>query len=205
MSSTRPRLRLGLAIAVVMLAAGAGHAQTSTFTGALTGVAEAPPNASPGTGSTTVTYTAATHQLTVNLAFSGLSGTTTAAHIHCCVVAPGVTIVATETPTFPGFPLGVTSGTYSQTFDLSLATSFNPAFLTANGGTPASAEAALAAGLTSSEAYLDIHTNLFPGGEIRAFLAPVAAIPTLSGLALAGLGLLLGTAAATALRRSPST
>jgi hypothetical protein len=42
--------------------------------------------------------------------------------------------VATTLPTFAGFPLGVTSGTYINTLDLTLASSYNPAFVTANGG-----------------------------------------------------------------------
>ena len=44
--------------------------------------------------------------------------------------------VATGVPTFLGFPTGVTNGYYDHTFDLTLASSFNPAYVTANGGTP---------------------------------------------------------------------
>jgi hypothetical protein len=51
------------------------------------------------------------------------------------------------------------------------AASYNPAFVTANGGTTAGAEAALLAGLEAGQAYLNIHTTMFPGGEIRGFLA----------------------------------
>jgi hypothetical protein len=43
--------------------------------------------------------------------------------------------------------------------------------VTANGGTTAGAEAALLAGLEAGQAYLNIHTTMFPGGEIRGFLA----------------------------------
>jgi hypothetical protein len=129
--------------------------------------------------------------LSVDVSFSGLLGTTTASHIHCCVAAPGNVGVATTTPTFPGFPLGVTSGTYSHTLDLTQASSFNPAFVTANGGTTAGAEAALANGFAGGTAYLNVHTTVVPGGEIRSFLAAApaanAAIPSLS---LPGLGLL---------------
>jgi CHRD domain len=81
--------------------------------------------------------------------------------------------VATTTPTFAGFPLGVTAGTYHIILDLTLATSWNAAFIAANGGTTAGAEAALAAGLNAGNTYLNIHTNVFPGGEIRGFLIPV--------------------------------
>src|SRR5439155_25683639 len=93
---------------------------------------------------------------------------------------------------FVGFPLGVTSGTYDHTLDLTLASSFNPAFITANGGTAASAEAALANALVQGEAYLNIHTQVFPGGEIRTFLTAVpdssATAPLLAAALLALLG-----------------
>jgi hypothetical protein len=108
--------------------------------------------------------------MTVHVVFSGLSSPNTAAHIHCCVSAPGNTGVATTVPTFTGFPSGVTSGTYTHTFDMLAAGSYNPAFIAAHGGTPASAAAALLAGINAGQAYLNIHTVMFPGGEIRGFL-----------------------------------
>ena len=53
------------------------------------------------------------------------------------------------------------------------ASSYNPAFVTANGGTVAGAEAALLAGLHAGTAYLNIHTSMVPAGEIRGFLVEV--------------------------------
>jgi len=50
------------------------------------------------------------------------------------------------------------------------ASSYNPAYITNNGGTPASAWAALRTAIAAGKAYLNIHSNLFPGGEIRGFL-----------------------------------
>jgi hypothetical protein len=94
-------------------------------------------------------------------------------------------MVATQTPTFGGFPLGVTSGTYDMTFDLTDPITYNPAFVAANGGTVEGAEAALLAGLAAGEAYLNIHTTVVPGGEIRGFLH---AVPEPSGLVLAAVG-----------------
>ena len=79
----------------------------------------------------------------------------------------------------------MTSGTYSNTLDLTALTSYNPSFVTANGGTPAGAESALATAMAGGLAYWNIHSAGFPGGEIRGFLAPV---PEPSTLALFGLG-----------------
>jgi len=130
---------------------------------------------------------AAANTLEVDVSFSGITSGTTASHIHCCISPPGATGVATTTPTFVGFPLGVTTGVYNNTLDLLDAGSYNPAFITANGGTTASAEAALLAGIAADQAYLNIHSNQFPGGEIRGFL--VVPTPEPSTLALAGFAL----------------
>jgi len=94
----------------------------------------------------------------------------TAAHIHCCVAPPGNTGVATTVPTFTGFPGGVTAGTYSHSFNMLDASSYNPTFITSHGGTVATAEAALLAGMRAGQSYLNIHTMQFTGGEIRGFL-----------------------------------
>jgi hypothetical protein len=174
-------------MAVLLLGAGSAQAIPMVYTANLTGAAESPPNASPGTGFAQVEYDALTHLLRVQVDFDNLLGNTTAAHIHCCVDAPGNVGVATPTPSFPGFPAGVTAGSYDQIFDLTLASSFNGAFITANGGNPAGAEAALAAGLDAGRAYFNIHTTLSPGGEIRGFLTTV---PEPATLPLLGLGVI---------------
>lgn len=168
-------IRIGLAFCALMLAATAASAAPVTYTGTLSGAAESPPVPSPATGSTIVVFDMEAHTLTVNMIFNGLLGTTTAAHIHCCTAAPGTgnAGVATETPTFNGFPLGVGSGMYSMSYDTTLASSWSPTFLANNGGTTAGAEAAFGAGLASGSAYLNIHTNLYAAGEIRANLAPI--------------------------------
>jgi hypothetical protein len=92
--------------------------------------------------------------------------------------------VATQTPTFTGFPLGVTSGSYDHTFDTLDAATYNPAFVAANGGTAASAEAVLFAVMAQGRSYLNIHSSVFPGGEIRGFLVPGPG--SWAGIAFAG-------------------
>jgi hypothetical protein len=161
------------------------------YQASLTGPNESPTNLSPGIGTALVTIDTLLHTMQVQVSFSGLTGTTMASHIHSPTPTPGTGTagVATTTPTFTAFPLGVTSGTYDHTFDLTLASSYNPAFVTANGGTTAGAEAALLAGLAADDAYLNIHSSTFQGGEIRGFLLaiPEPATMGLTGLALAGL------------------
>jgi hypothetical protein len=161
------------------------------YVATLTGPGESPPNSSPATGFAEVDVNTLAQTLQVDVTFSGLLGTTTASHIHSPTALPftGTANVATTVPTFPGFPLGVTSGTYDQTFDLTLASSYNPAFVTANGGSVPNAEAALLASLAAGTSYLNIHSTFRPGGEIRGFLVPLAAtIPEPSTLALFTVG-----------------
>lgn len=160
-----------------------------TYSAVLDGALEVPPNASPGQGLATVTIDTVGHTMRIEATFSDLLAGVTAAHIHCCtaVAGTGVAGVATTTPSFPGFPLGVVSGTYDHLFDLTDASSWNPTFITNHGGTEATAEADLLAGLAGGMAYFNIHTSQFPGGEIRGFLVPE---PAVAGLALLGLTLL---------------
>lgn len=181
---------LALLAAAALGAAGTAHAGFYRFEALLSGPAEAPPNASPGTGFAVVTLDDGIHELRVHVDFTGLLGNTTASHVHCCTAVPGVSTVgvATALPSFVGFPLGVTSGSYDHVYDTTQATSWGAGFLTANGGT-AGAEAFFLAGMLAGKAYLNVHTNRFPGGEIRGFLAqvPEPASTTLAALGLAAL------------------
>ncbi len=179
----------GLMTAAVLCAAGAANAAIFNYETSLSGPAESPPNASPGTGFATLVIDTTLNTMTIDVSFSGLTGNTTAAHIHAATAAAGVGTagVATQTPTFSGFPLGVTAGTYNRLFDMTLTSSFNAAYITANGGTPASAFAALKAAIDAGKAYLNIHSSTFGGGEIRGFWAPVPTPGAASLLGVAGL------------------
>jgi CHRD domain-containing protein len=172
-------------MAALMLPAAAAYAKPTTFTVSLTPGLEVPPATSTATGSATIVLDSAASTLSVHVTFSGLTSGTTASHIHCCLSFQFQTgnnvIVATTTPTFPGFPLGVTSGAYDHVLDLTSASSYNPAFVTAQGGTVAKAKAALISGIQNGETYLNIHTTNFPGGEIRGFLV---ASPTSAQISL---------------------
>jgi len=173
------------------MAAFASFGATITYNIGLNGANEAPPTGSLGIGSGTVIIDTTLHTMAIDMSFSGLTGTVTAAHIHCCTAVPftGTAGVATVTPTFTGFPSGVTSGSYNRTFDMTLAASYNPAFITARGGTVAQAEADLFAGMAAGTTYFNIHTTTAPGGEIRGFL-----IPEPGTFMLTGAGALVGLA-----------
>ena len=206
------RIALALTlVAAMFMVSSISDAATTRFSFSLSGANENPTNTSPATGSGFVELDTTAHTLHVSVTFSGLTSISTMAHIHCCIAPPGNTNVATPVPAFPDFPLGVTSGAYDHTLDLTQASSWNPPFIAANGGTPAGAEAALAAGAAADQAYFNIHTTAFPPGEIRGFLTPVLAqeptppaapsIPTLSGWAFLLLGVLLLLSAFVYLRR----
>ncbi len=169
-----------VAMTALSLVASSAAAHEIYVTTTMSGAAEAPANASPGTGTASVLLDLDTGLMTINAQFSGLTGNTTAAHIHGLTAVPltGTAGVMTVTPSFTGFPLGVTSGTYSFSYDMTQASSYNASFVTAQGGL-SNAYNAFQLGLNSGRTYLNIHTSTFGGGEIRGFLVPE---PTTLGL-----------------------
>ena len=72
-----------------------------------------------------------------------------------------------------------------------MTSSYNPAFITAHGGTAATAEAALIAGMLGGQSYLNIHTTGNPTGEIRGQLPAVPG--PIAGAGLPGLILASGS------------
>jgi hypothetical protein len=176
-------LALTLLAVAIMGAPRAACADVIVFLASLDGPTE--PTNSPGTGKAEVDFDTTTDMMRVRVNFTGLLAGVTASHIHAATATPGTGTaeVATTVPTFPGFPSNVTSGSYDHTLDMTMASSYNPAFVTDHGGTIPSAEAALLASLKAGTSYLNIHTTLNPGGEIRGFLF---AVPEPSSLVLLG-------------------
>jgi hypothetical protein len=193
-------------LALALLSSTSSHAATAVYLVTLNGASEAPGNDSTGTGLAKITFDDALMTMRVRMSFTGLTGTVTASHIHCCTSLPGLGTarVATQIPTFDGFPFGVTAGTYDHLFDMTQAFSWNSAFLNADpgpAGSTAAAYAALRAGVDSGRAYLNIHTTYRPGGEIRGFLLPPPVPePATWAMMLTGFGLI-----GTALRRRQRT
>lgn len=184
------KLRQIASLAALLLAASYSHAGPILFK--TVQIPESVPNASVGIMSGTLSFDIDAHVLIVNVTFSGLTGLTTQSHVHCCTASsvqanPSLAVgVATALPSFPGFPLGVAAGSYSQTFDTTLASSWGAGFVTASGGI-AGAEAAFLAGLLADRSYWNIHSSFATGGEIRAALVRV---PEPGTLAMTVLGLL---------------
>jgi hypothetical protein len=182
-----------LVAGAMLTAAGAAHGAILVFHADLSGLNENPPNASAGTGLGVFTIDDVLDTMQVDITFSGLTGTTTASHVHCCAPAPTNVGVATELPFFTGFPTGVHSGSYSHLFDLTNAATYNPAFVASHGGTASGAEAGLLTGMFTHQAYLNIHSTFAPGGEIRGQLTYVPEPGTwalmILGFGLAGIAL----------------
>jgi hypothetical protein len=120
------------------------HATVYTIDLALSGQNEVPPNPTTGTGILTGTYDDASNALNFTLIFNGLIAPVVAAHFHG-PADPGVN-GPVQVP-LAGFPVGVTSGTYSNTIILT-----------------AEQESQLLCG----KWYVNVHTAAFPGGEIRS-------------------------------------
>lgn len=156
-------------ILLCLASAGIAQADTFTFNTLMTPAqvepsAQLPPTSSTGSGLATGTYDTTTNIITINLSFSGLISPVTASHLHAPAV-PGVG--APVVIGLAGFPLGVTSGSYANVFTLTEAQETN-----------------LLAGLF----YVNIHTIMFPGGEIRGQIQ-LQPVPELATLLLLGTGL----------------
>lgn len=187
------RIRIPALVALSLVIIAPVRAAPVTFVADLAGINEFPANGSPATGFAMVIYDADNLTLQVVVDYENLVAPNTAAHIHCCV-SPSAAVptagVATTTPTFPGFPTGTTSGSYDNTLDLTLASSYRAGFITGEGGgTVAGAQTVLVNGLFAGQAYLNIHSTTYLSGEIRGFLqTPIPAAVWLLGSALGVLG-----------------
>jgi hypothetical protein len=121
---------------------GTGGANLAVYNMTLTGTQEVPTNSSAATGTVKVVLNKTNGNVTVTGTFSGLSSPATAAHIHgpAAVGAPGAIIV----------PLTVTSSQSGT--------------VTGSGTMDTTHMSDMLGGMT----YVNIHSTMFPDGEIRA-------------------------------------
>jgi hypothetical protein len=123
--------------AVVALTVGSASAAILNFSATIDGLQETPPNASPATGTATLIMDTTANTLSYTINYGGLLAPETAAHIHG-FAAPGVPAGILHPLPAANPKIGVWNFTEAQ-------------------------EASIIGGLT----YVNIHTSLFPGGEIR--------------------------------------
>lgn len=138
---------LGLAFAAPAMA-------QTTYSCFLNGTNEVPANASPAAGSCVVQLNAAQTQVSITCQFVNLLGVYTASHLHG--------------PAGPGVNAGVQIGFVSPAAPWVFANANHDGTLT-NFLAPISI--AQVAMLNNGTMYANVHSNQFPGGEIRGQLA----------------------------------
>ena len=143
------------------------QAQLVFFQANIAGWEENPPNASMATGWATATLDLSTDWFVFHDSWTGLSAPATASHIHAPAPLGTNAPVIIPFTSANGFIAGTTSGTvdYSGTLTSLQVSEF-----------------------LSGLAYVNIHSTVFPGGEIRGQLI---AVPEPSTYAVAGGALLL--------------
>lgn len=156
------------AVVISALLAVSGWSQAATYSlfASLDGLQEDPPNASPGTGTGYMTYDDVSNLLGWNISFSNLIGTTTAAHFH------GPAAFGESAGVQVTIPLGDSAAATSGT-------------LTGSATISDTQETQLLSDLW----YINIHSSVYPGGEIRgqAQVVPIPAAAWLFGSGLLGL------------------
>ncbi|WP_445192376.1 CHRD domain-containing protein [Sphingomonas sp. Tas61C01] len=183
MTSIR-RASATLAMAGLSLGLTTPAAAVTTFSTTMQGINENPPVASAGLGLGQLVLSDDMNSFSVTITYSGLSSTAVAGHVHCCAPIGSNASVAIGF-TVPGGVAGTIMGTYNL-LDMSI---YNGAFLTASGGTGAGARMAFITGLNGGLAYLNIHTAVNPGGEIRGQLGVVPE-PATWAMMILGFGLM---------------
>jgi hypothetical protein len=175
------KTRTALAGALIAFAGlvATSNAAIVTLTANLSGLNEVGPNASPATGTAVVTIDTVSRAWTMDLVFSGLTAPVTVAHIHR---AP----VSVNGPVIIGLDgIALSGGRPSWALISSGSTSLN------TGGAlnaPFLFPAAELEHLLKGDTYVNIHSQTFPGGEIRGNLIPTPGAVALVGLAGLAIG-----------------
>jgi hypothetical protein len=144
------RARHVLAALVAVFALASASFATVSFNVSLDGSQEVPPNGSPAFGTATVLLDTVGNTMTVDLSFAGLLAPQTAAHLH------GPALQGQNAGVLVGFPVGQLVGAVFPITDV--------------------IEGHMLAGLT----YINVHTQQFPGGEIRGQLVQPVSVESSS-------------------------
>lgn len=171
------KLRLLLTVCGLLCASSLAQAQLYFFDINLDGSQEVPGKVTTGWGTGTASLDWATFEFEIDFTFTGLIAPTTAAHVHKAPIGVnGPVIIPIST-----LPVGVTSGSVSYTTTLTELVALE---------------------LINENSYLNIHSQVYPGGEIRGQLVLSAAVPEPSTYALAATVALLAAIGVRRLRRT---
>lgn len=151
--------------AASLLLAPQAHAVTGFYASLTPGQQVPPVTSSSAGGFGSITIVGDT--LSGFVTYRNLTTPLTMAHIHCCAPTGANAGVALD---FMSFPLTL-SGRIDFSFDLSLASSYRPGFLST--GTAAEARSRLEAAFADGRAYFNLHTTTFGAGEIRGQISAV--------------------------------
>jgi hypothetical protein len=164
-----------LAVLGAALPARAQHVHALAYVGTLSGASQLPANDSLAVGSARVMIDLVFFTMRVEVEFSGLAGPLSAANLHGNTPSSGQGAANpfNSLPSLPQFPVGGIAGSYDQTISLGFTSSYNPAYIAANGGTVSHASNAFFGALSAGRIYVNLSTATFPDGEIRGFLKPV--------------------------------
>ncbi len=175
-SMHRSMARRGFALAILVcgvLGLGGNPARADTlaaYQALLNGAQESPPASSPSQGVAFVTYNKTTKMLCYSMSFSPLAGTELVAHIHG--------------PAQPG-PCGTDACNGTVLLDITGGTGPSPV-----GNPKAGCVGPLSKddlkNLNKGLLYFNIHTTMFPLGEIRGQIFPIAGLQYKKAVAISG-------------------
>jgi CHRD domain len=176
------KLLVVTALALVLLSAPAVARADLIFVTQLSGAGENPPTSSPAMGTATFILKSSLTEIDFTISFGvdvggpALTTPLQAGHIHFGVPGTNGPVILP----FPNLPSGMTSGTFTGVL--------TAANLTPSGPIMTFADAVNA--LETGNTYANLHTSMFPGGEIRGQIPAAAPVPELSSLALLAIGAL---------------